>query len=276
MSRALLRPLLVGIPVLAAYPFGCSHSRERFEGTGHSVGSRNPKEVDLLTEGEAIAAARRFLGVQDEGSGNVTATVAILTHDDTPFLWDKVEGKMVWTVTFKPWSLDLKCSWPWARRNPYVRAVDVLLDAQSGSLIRIVTPWPDEEPDMPPPAPRESAEEDMRQCGQERYDAFASEAPNVSFLEAIGSFCQARYEDALVARQITGHCVLRSSPGYAPRLVWIVTVRGVPWRGKKPIPAPEECIYQYRDLTDAATGKWFMSTNVPVPQYRLWRAAKGN
>jgi hypothetical protein len=146
-----------------------------------------------------------------------------LPEDNTPFLSEQHTGHPAWRVTVRDWSPQGGASHTQAR-EPKRRTVDVILDAADGTLIKIETRWPQDEPCLVPALDAKSEEKGMLHW--ERYHGFPDKPPPVSFAEALEIMdSQGAYPEK--AKQIVGRWVIWSEGSGRPKPVWAITLRSV-------------------------------------------------
>lgn len=206
-------------------------------------------------EGLATAA----FGMPLDKASLATAELSVVQGDRTPFLWQQVNGRAVWTVRAAPFKMELK-----SPRGTIAlkRAFDICLDAEKGHVIRISSPWPDSESfrlESPEPG---KAEAHIRRASSSKYTRFVTAPPKITFSEAL-SIVQEKTGKVSAAIQIIGQLVFLSELGREERASWVITCRGVP--AKRPTPRERDMgrRFQYRYVVDAETGELLFGTNVP-------------
>lgn len=222
---------------------------------------------------QSMAQARKALGLPKENTLLMNTTLVALQHENTPYLNQELIGRPLWHVVLQNWSAEVKSTPSWLK-DPYRRTLDIFLDPRTGQIVKIKSRWPEGEPPMADELSAGEAVEEMRRAGNEIYHGFPTTTPRVTFLDALDSMQRESGTCALAARQIVGRYVVWSRMGRKPKTVWAITVRGVPPR-KAPPGAPQEPIYQYREIVDAETGNVLCGSNIPHPRYREHREMQG-
>lgn len=192
-----------------------------------------------------------------------------VNDDNTPFLHRQINGKKnVWRIEIKNVRLKLKSVWP-RYKDKYLRNFEVLVDHNTGHLLRIRSKFDGYDPNMLPEPPAEWAEARLRGTGYEIYHGFPAEPPKISFLEALNSIGG----HPLSAKEIYALYVMESKMKSQPRPVWAITLRGIPplhfitvppGVSKDKLPP----IWQrnhFRYVVNAVTGKVLFATNSPQP-----------
>jgi len=182
-----------------------------------------------------------------------------------PFLEDRLKDSPAWRVERLPMRLSLASAHPNAS-DKYVRRFTALLDANTGSLIEIKSEWPQGTPAIKPRASARSAELQMARVGPEEYLALVSEAPKVSFLEALDVVRVRGVSDPLLAKQIIAHCVVRRFGKDDPRPVWAITLRGIGLLPLGGAGVPIDARNHIRNIVDANTGEWLVASTTPQPE----------
>jgi hypothetical protein len=206
----------------------------------------------------------------NEISTSSSATNMTVAGDNTPFLARDFENRSVWSVEYSGVSLKLKLANPkYVDKYRQKRTFTVWLDAKTGQLLKIRSKFQGEAGEMRQEPSADSAESQLRAAG-EFYSGLpnVSVQPRITFLDAVDAVLSQGIGSPLAAKEIDGLCVMHSKMGSTPRLVWVVTLRGLP-----PIPAkgpqgdlvPAWQRNHIRNVVDAVTGKCLFATNVPQP-----------
>jgi hypothetical protein len=195
-----------------------------------------------------------------------------VNDDNTPFLHRQINGrKNIWRAEFKNVRLKLK-STVRGFKDRYVRTFEVLIDPNTGHLLRIKSSCDVNDPDMLPEPPACHAEKQIKKHG-EIYHGFPNEPPKANLLDALDGV---GIGSPLLAKEIHAVYVLHSSASRKHRRVWVVTLRGIPYRPLKGVPPefahiPDEEIApiwqrnRIRNVVDAVTGKPLFATTCPQP-----------
>ncbi len=187
--------------------------------------------TEEMTTNEAINRALRIMGLARlPPDANAKAQHITIIEDPTPFFSKQLTGRSAWEVELGPIRLPLKSATP-GYVDPYARRFMVRIDAATGQILSIHAPYAGTDPDLLPAPPADAAEEQLRAEG-EIYLAFAPEAPRLSLLEALDRVLTEGIGSPFLAKEISATCVLHSKMGSTPRLVWVITLRGLP-----PMPA---------------------------------------
>jgi hypothetical protein len=191
-----------------------------------------------------------------------------VNDDNTPFLHSQINRKRnIWRVRIKNVRLKLKSAIPWLK-DRYVRNFEVLVDPNTGHLLRIRSKFDGHDPNMLPEPPAEVAEEEMRNSGNEIYHGFPLDPPKISLLDALDAVMGSPY----LAKEIYAVHVIQSDMGSKPRAVWAITLRGIPpitrigpsrVRAKELLPVWQ--LNHIRNVLDASTGKLLFATSCPQP-----------
>jgi len=196
-----------------------------------------------------------------------------INDDNTPFLHREINGKKgIWRIEIKNVRLKLKSASP-GFEDRYVRNFQILVDPNSGHLLKITSTFDGNDPNMLPEPPAAVAERQMRGTN-ELYHGFPTEPPKISLLDALDRVPTS----PLQAKEIYAVYVMQSHRmgrkfGWGPRPMWAITLRGIP-----PIPpkggppdrrkqdlAPVWQSNHVRVIVDARTGRLLFGTNIPQP-----------
>jgi hypothetical protein len=227
-----------------------------------STGAPVPNDSAIATRDECILAARQLLGLLDEPV-TISASLEHVVDDETPFLKENIRGKLLWHVVIAKWRFRLP-SMPFSARDDYERTVDVLLQPSSGSVLSVVSRWPDGVPPIAPEPTASIAEARMQDVGEEKYHGFVNRPPTISLMKALDIILKDGVGNPLSAKQIIARHVRRSFMGREPRDVWAITLRGIPpleTRAEVTIDA----INHIRNVIDAETGEWLWAGTSPQP-----------
>lgn len=211
----------------------------------------------------ATEEVRKLIGAAISPDVRAEASVAVASDDNTPFLSQRIVGKPAWRVELRDWKLQLPEVHADAPHS-YNPNWEILLDPNSGQLLRIVSGHPIGDPPIPPEADAKSATEQLETTGNERYHGFPEEPPRISFVDAIRVLIL-EGENPLAARQIKAQYVEWSELGREHHSVWAITLRGIRFAMAERRGGPREAIYSIRHIVDAKTGKWLGATNSPAP-----------
>lgn len=196
-----------------------------------------------------------------------------VNDDNTPFLHRQINGKKnVWRIEIKNVRLKLKSVWPRYKDN-YLRNFEVLVDPNTGHLLRIRSKFDGYDPNMLPEPPAEWAEARIRGAGYEIYHGFPAEPPKISFLEALDAIMTKGVTSPLLAKEIYASYVMESEMKSQPRPVWAITLRGIPPLQTITVPPGVSKdklppIWQrnhIRFVVNAVTGKVLFANTSPQP-----------
>lgn len=230
-----------------------------------SVDNTNSPAAWRLGDGRiAIEEARRCVGYVGTEESGIEASLAIVEHDNSPFVNSQIAGRQLWLVTLRQWSQELK-STPIGMGDRYLRTIDVTLDPVSGQVLLVRSRIPEGVEELPPEPEAAVAEVQMRKSGGEVYHGLPVDASRVTFVQALDSI-QGGGGNPLIAKQIVARYVQWSKAGrwQEPRAVWAITLRGVPARrdttaeGRSPK-------HDFRYIVDAMTGEYLCGSNTPRP-----------
>jgi hypothetical protein len=243
-----------------------SGQRPRQQASAPQTQPATTREVWVVeTEQQATAKARAIVGLPDDPPATLSAEIAVLTEDNTPFLHGQITGRPVWHVAIAHWTLHLKSA-PADEHDQYPRVFDLYIDPTNGRLLKAISRWPEGVPPVAPEPSAQSAEEQMPRSGQERYLAFPEVPPRVSLLQALDTVMKDGAGSPYLAKQILAHYVMQSWMGGEPRAVWAITLRGIP-----PIKPPDQglsadALNHMRNIVDGQTGKWLGAGTCPQPE----------
>ncbi len=186
------------------------------------------QSIVLGTEQEAVDTAIAYTGLDRLEGVKLSAKLVTVSDDNTPFLSDQINGKLLWLVTAAGFELTLYSSkGAEVKREKYVTDLEILIDPVSAKLLKVSSRWPSDEP---PIAPLADATETERQLKAHRksFDGFPDDRPKVDLLKAMDTVGG----PVLAAKQIIVHYVLHTNLRWKRKPVWIIHLRGTP-------PAPE-------------------------------------
>ena len=270
------RPVLPFAGLLILAEVVCAHgavpqtrTQEKSErGPGETASplqSAKRSEWKLKEPEGAVAGARAILGLPAVKSSNIHAKLVVLKEDPTPYLREQIINRPIWQVTIKDWSVRLPC-YPEGVSDPFKRTLDVYVDPVDGKLLKLETRWPEGEPHLIGPRPSaETAAQQIRGGGGERYYGFPSEPPEVSFLDALDAAVARGGAKPFVARQIFGHYVIQSCGLHKPTPVWAITLWGIPPYHLPGRAETNEPVFVLRYIVDGETGQWRSHVTTPHP-----------
>ncbi len=102
-------------------------------------GKAQELQVPSVYHKQAIDIALKVTGFDTVPDILVSARREVLKKDNTPLLHERIVGRPLWRVTIenvKVTSSDGKKS------NPHIHAFDVLVDAETCQVLRIISLWP--------------------------------------------------------------------------------------------------------------------------------------
>jgi hypothetical protein len=221
----------------------------------------------VQNERQAIAKAREFLGVSAKDAPNVSAKLVTLAdHEDkTPFLHDQLIDRPIWQIVITKWRLRLKSAAP-EEKDLYERTFDIFVDPRNGHLLKILSCWPKGVPPIAPRPPADSATEQIKRSGLEKYYRFPDAKPAINFLEALDIVHKEGFGTPLNSKQILAHYVIQSKMECKPRPVWAITLHGFPpFRARGGPGVPEDARNHMRNIVHAKTGEWLGAGTSPQP-----------
>jgi len=193
-----------------------------------------------------------------------------LTGDNTPFLSERLNGRVVWRVEFSQCTLKLKSALPSVPdRYPLKRTFMATMYESGGCFIKIATEFAGDTSDLGKQPSAKAAEDQLRRM-DEWYTDIPSQPPKLSFLQAVDAVQSGGIGCPNLAKEIDGQYVMDTENGEKPRPVWIITLRGIP-----PMPGsidplnprektvPIRFQNHIRNVIDASTGKCIYATDVP-------------
>lgn len=208
------------------------------------------RRMPALTADEAVAAARRDVGIKEAGE----AELVVLDGETVPFLRETLRGRRAWRVRFVgplPAPLD---GWKGA-------ALDAVLDPDSGIVLRVDVARPGAEPSG---LTVEMEERDLESSSQ-RFRRVVH-PPAAAFFPVLRDVDVMRR--IAVSREVRAYLV--SDPESVKLNYWSVDVLGIPVdpasqpRGPPPgIIVPVAALDCWQLRVDAATGSVLSEQNLP-------------
>jgi hypothetical protein len=239
----------------------CSHAQQ--------VEPAYTDSLKIKSAPEAYDTALRYTGFEVSDSTareEIERSAALITieNDQTPFLREQVNGHVAWKLEFSGVRfLDEQIEHR-LQQKP-IRSFEVIIDAQTGLLLRIYSIRENYDKSTSPVPPVDIAEDQMRRCGREKYLGFPEDSPPVTFLQALQNTSGSPY----LAGEIIAAYVVRSVMNNPPSNVWAIDLRGIP-----PFPTtshhghgiiPEYQRNHERSIIDGKTGRWIsFNTNPQV------------
>jgi hypothetical protein len=200
-----------------------------------------------------------------------------ITDDNTPFLHEQIKGKKdVWLVEAK--NVYLR-RFPSGRENTD-RKFSILVDSNSGKLLKITSKYDGFDPDMKPEPNAASAERQIG--GNEKYLGFPDTPPTITFLKALDILNEKAVSKPTSAKEIDAYYISWSSNDMSwisktilgQHNVWVITLRGVPalpggsWPGEDVSKIKKWSINHLRIVLDAETGEILSQGNSPQPEVK--------
>jgi hypothetical protein len=238
------------------------------------VSSAMAQDIDtsgfILKDAEsAIQRAFEYTGFNKSKGFSVKESIGqvkleIATDTITPFLHDRIDGRAIWSVEFNGILLNPKSIKPEKiEANP--KRFEVWLDAETGILLRVFSPYTGSDSTGLSVITAEQAENELRGCSEE-YRGFVDSIPPVSCFDAINAD---EFGSPMFAKEIHAVCVLNSRPRTEKaRPMWIISLR-------EPPASPLDPDYRYgwkrklarrsRILVDAQTGEIVIIRDVIYP-----------
>lgn len=265
-KRTVLCLLLAIVPIVGAVRAQQGNGKDS-EGKSTSTENDDPLDWVVRNEEQAIAKAREIIGVSERDIPNVTAKLVTLAeHEDkTPFLHDQIIGRPIWQIVITKWKLRLPSAAS-DEKDLYERTFDIFVDPKNGHLLKILSRWPKGVPQIAPRPPADSAEEQLKNAGLEKYHRFPERKPTINFIEALDVVLKKGFGSPLYSKQILAHYVVRSEMRREPRRVWAITLHGIPpFEAMGGPGVPEDARNHMRNIVDAETGKWLCGHTSPQP-----------
>ncbi|MEA2030010.1 MAG: hypothetical protein U9N55_00210 [candidate division Zixibacteria bacterium] len=219
----------------------------------------------LKTRQDAENTALAFTGFSKLKECSVDTAKSIklvITDDQTPFLRDSINGRECWQIEIEA-RLELEMWITPDSLRDISRKFVVLLDAETGRLVRISSVLAEDYEHKPLKPSAEKAENSLRQM-REIFHGFPDEQPVVSFLEALDHVVGSPFQ----AKEIYAwYVVYTLNDREEPHPVWWIDLRGIPpvhlidpERGGN---TPIEKLNHQRSVIDAKTGQHIRSSNLP-------------
>ena len=178
-------------------------------------------------------------------------SLRVLEKENIPVLQDSVIGKDVWVVTFNNVKLDLSGWIDSYVKNQKRKTYKVFLNAQTGTLIKIIGQTDTTKPFFFDKYSKESLVKSLDACS-EKWVSFPDTTPPVTFEMALQA---AVASSPLMADEIYGVCVNFSDLNKAPKLIWSIIGNGIPKDSRLGTKA--------RSVVDAKTGQALFFCNYP-------------
>ena len=150
------------------------------------------------------------------------------------FLSQELAGKhVVRSIQTTFLTLKLKSATP-AFPDKYAgqRVFTVLIDKQTGQLLNVRSRFLRDARDMRPEPNATSAQAQLEATG-ERYLAFPTIDPKITFLDALDVVLSSGIGSPFHAKEIDGLYVMHSKGESDPRPAWVITLRGPPAHGSR-------------------------------------------
>lgn len=139
----------------------------------------------------------------------------------TPFLHERINGRPAWFVEFKNILMNPQ-KYSFDRIRKYPKDFEVYLDAETGQLLRIFSPYIGQDKDRPFDVPRKEAE---KQIGCEKYIGLLDSIPATSFYKAANA---SRHEIAMLAKEIHAVCISHARGDKVVKPTWMISLFGIP------------------------------------------------
>jgi hypothetical protein len=229
-------------------------------GIGDELQVNTPNEKPAIaTAEEAVQRAFEYTGFDKSKGFSVKESIGevkleIATDTITPFLHDSIDGRTIWSVEFNGILLNPKSIKPEKiEANP--KRFEVWLDAETGILLRVFSPYTGSDSTGLSVITAEQAESKLR-ASNEEYRDFVDSIPPVSCFDALNAD---RFGSPMFAKEIHAVCVLNSIPRTEEaKPMWIISLR-------EPPASPLDIDYRHRlpgkhtrrsrILVDAQTGE---------------------
>ena len=213
----------------------------------------------VTSKAEAAETASQYTGLMISKSLADAMTRTTVMHDDNiPFLSDSIEGKRAWVVTFRNVILQRGADERAKSQPQAVMDFEIYLDKETGKLFKIVSPYVGGD-SLWKPLPSGKVLTSWI-WGNETYHGFPDIPPKVPFMDA---YLSAAGCSPFAAEEVIAHYVLHSrETDSAPRPVWCITTRGVPYpiilgdsRNREDERTSLRCV------VDATSGQWLFVEN---------------
>ena len=226
------------------------------------------QDCSIETAQQAVGQVYEYTGFEAiaEVSDSMAAEIArleIVENDDTPFLYEYVNGRTVWKVKLDQIRLNLPRRSPEAIANQTPKNFEAWLDAETGQLLKIFSQIDGYDSTLAPEPPPESSTVELR-CTGEVLVEYPEYSPSVCLVEALGN---AAGSSPVLAKEILAVFVMWSYLDRPPRPVWSITGRGIPPMPLLGAPVKDDTpIYtrnRRRTIVDATTGVFLLITDSP-------------
>lgn len=224
--------------------------------------------VPKIYHKKAIDIALKATGLDKVPDILVSARREILAFDNTPLLHERIVGRPLWRVTIDNVTLTSRYE---KGKNPYIHAFDVLIDAQTGQVLKVISLWPaDTEPKEEVRALISTQEYDVMFRGNDQCfpGGIPEDLPQITFLSAVEKASGEDFTIITDAKQIEGIYVMFSPPpppNKKSRPAWVIIHHGFPpFRIVPPpvspgksgnSPAPTDARTVAFNVIDATTGE---------------------
>lgn len=240
-----------------------------------------PRELWKISTGEqAIDVAWRFLATQRQASVVVEVEQVKAGTDNSPYLHRAIAGREVWRVVLRgvnvddrpvqPATIEDKAppadgKTPAKARPAAMRDLCVLLDPESGGLLKLSTHDRQGEPREYTEPSGESATRQLFSWGIEQWIGVIEEPPATTFLEALRAIRGQGFA-TFEAQEIVAHAVHESENLRTNRLAWSIHTRGItPVQPNRDRSVTIKARNHLRHIVDATTGAWVGAGTTPQP-----------
>ncbi|MDH4155842.1 MAG: hypothetical protein OEW00_01010 [candidate division Zixibacteria bacterium] len=215
----------------------------------------------IATPAEALAAAVAYTGFSSEFPSNLLSDddvkLVSLIDSTTPFLSKFRGGEKAWCITFR----DVRLAEPKKGQSDssLLRTFQVYIDSTTGRFLKAVCDYKALNPEKDLTITAAEAEQQIAAGGETYLEPPAF--PPVSMGRALLG-CP---RDPFSAKQITIQYILMGKFWESPRLVWVITLRGIPPVTPKG-PGDSVPVYmrnQVRQVVNAKTGHVIFISNAP-------------
>lgn len=178
----------------------------------------------IKTPEEATAKALEYLGFLEMKGFSVeknfdTARIVNINNDQTPFLHQYINNQDIWKVTFKDITLSPYRGYP--DSVDYPRTIDVYIDPDNGTLLKIESLYAGTNIDFAPEPSIEWAEQMLERANQKCTSFVQPNNSYVSFYEILNAGSPPNF------KQLKALLIMFSSKADAkPIPVWYITYRG--------------------------------------------------
>lgn len=174
----------------------------------------------------------------------------------------QVSGQNLWLVDFGKIEVMIPSN---GDKKKLLREVVVVVDVESGNVIRSELVNPDKKEQLVPEPSARSAKAQLATTGPEEWFGVAEETDISLYqaMEAVDSWAGGMVAESaqLIIYRLQWHSGTTKSE---PKLVWSIDCRGIaPIR--HPDGVPLQAVNHLRSIVDASTGKWIMASSVPQP-----------